>query len=258
MVPSGAPLTVELGPGLLGSILDGVGRPLARLAAAHGDFIAPGATAPTLNPARRWDFTPVAQVGDRLVAGDVVGTVEEQPGIVRRILVPSGAGGALVALVGPGPRTVRDELGRLADGTVLRLAHHGPCARRGRSPSGCRRDRPMVTGQRVFDLLFPLAEGSAIAVPGGFGTGKTVIEHGLARHAAADIVVFVGCGERGNEIAEVVQDFPRLVNPRTGRPVIARCWWSTPRTCRWSRARPRSTSACRSPSTTGTWATGSR
>lgn len=221
VVTSGAPLTVELGPGLLGAILDGVGRPLARLAAASGDFIAPGATAPTLDPERRWRFTPVAHVGDHLAAGDVLGTVDEQPGIVHRVLVPTGASGQLLALAGGEP-TVRDELGRLADGTVLRLAHRWPLRTprpvTGRLPS----DRPMVTGQRVFDLLFPLAEGGAVAVPGGFGTGKTVIEHGLARHAAADIVVFVGCGERGNEIAEVVQDFPRLVDPRTGRPVMDR------------------------------------
>jgi V/A-type H+-transporting ATPase subunit A len=223
VVTTGAPLTVELGPGLLGSILDGVGRPLARLADESGDFIAPGATAPTLDPARRWAFTPVARVGDRLAPGDVVGTVLEHGGLVHRVLVPAGAAaGALVELAAAGDVTVADPIGRLADGTVLRLAHRWPL--RVPRPVATRlpSDRPMVTGQRVLDLLFPLAEGGAVAVPGGFGTGKTVIEHGLARHAAADIVVFVGCGERGNEIAEVVQDFPCLVDPRTGRPVMER------------------------------------
>ena len=218
---TGAPLTVALGPGLLGSILDGVGRPLAQLAAASGDFIAPGADAPTLDPARRWRFTATATVGAAVVAGDQLGTVEEQPGFVHRVLVPPGVAGTLAALTS-GDYTVADELGRLADGSPLRLAHRW--ALRTPRPVAERlpADRPVVTGQRVLDLLFPLAEGGAVAVPGGFGTGKTVIEHGLARHASADVVVFVGCGERGNEIAEVVQEFPKLVDPRTGRPVMER------------------------------------
>ena len=218
---TGAPLAVELGPGLLGSVLDGVGRPLARLAAAHGDFIAPGAAAPTLDPDRRWRFEPRAAAGDRVGPGDLLGVVEEQPGIEHRILVPPGAGGVLVELAA-GDFTVAEPIGRLDDGTALRLAQRWPL--RTPRPVGERlpADRPLVTGQRVLDLLFPLAEGGAVAVPGGFGTGKTVIEHSLARHADADIVVFVGCGERGNEMAELLEQFPRLVDPRTGRPVMAR------------------------------------
>ncbi len=220
VVTSGAPLTVELGPGLLGSILDGVGRPLARLAAASGDFIAPGATAPTLDPTRRWRFTPTARPGDVVDAGAILGTVAEGS-VVHHVMVPTGVGGVIRDLV-DGELTVADPLGHLVDGTTLRLAHRWPLRVPRPVADRLPSDRPMVTGQRVLDLLFPLAEGGALAVPGGFGTGKTVIEHGLARHAAADIVVFVGCGERGNEIAEVVQDFPRLVDPRTGRPVMER------------------------------------
>ena len=219
---TGAPLTVELGPGLLGSILDGVGRPLARLAEAGGDFIAPGATAPTLDPERRWRFTPTARPGDRLTAGDVVGTVEEQGGLVHRIAIPPGRAGELLELAPVGDVTVQEPVGRLTDGTVLRLAHHWPLRVPRPVTHRLPSDVPMVTGQRVLDLLFPIGEGGAVAVPGGFGTGKTVIEHSLARHAAADIVVFVGCGERGNEMAEVVQEFPRLVDPRTGRSVMER------------------------------------
>jgi len=221
VIATGAPLTVALGPGLLGAMLDGVGRPLSRLAAASGDFIAPGASAPTLDPARRWTFTATAAVGATVAGGDVLGTVEEQPGFVHRVLVPPGVGGALVALTS-GDYTVDEPIGRLADGTALTLAQRWPLRRARPVAARLPADRPVVTGQRVFDLLFPLAEGGAVAVPGGFGTGKTVIEHGLARHADADVVVFVGCGERGNEIAEVVQEFPRLIDPKNGRPVMER------------------------------------
>lgn len=221
VIATGAPLTVTLGPGLLGAMLDGVGRPLARLAAASGDFIAPGASAPTLDPARRWAFTATAAIGAALRGGDVLGTVEEQPGFVHRVLVPPGVEGALVALAS-GDYSVDEPIGRLGDGTALTLAQRWPLRRPRPVAERLPADRPVVTGQRVFDLLFPLAEGGAVAVPGGFGTGKTVIEHGLARHADADVVVFVGCGERGNEIAEVVQEFPRLLDPRNGRPVMER------------------------------------
>lgn len=218
---TGDPLGAELGPGLLGSILDGIGRPLARLAAASGDFIAPGTTAPTLDRARRWRFVPGVAPGTAVAGGDVLGTVEEQPGFVHRVLVPPGVAGQL-AVLRAGDVTVDEAIGALADGTELRLMQRWPLRTPRPVDERLAADRPLVTGQRVFDLLFPLAEGGAVAVPGGFGTGKTVIEHGLARHAAADVVVFIGCGERGNEIAEVVQEFPRLVDPRSGRPVMER------------------------------------
>ncbi|HET9993104.1 MAG TPA: V-type ATP synthase subunit A, partial [Kofleriaceae bacterium] len=221
VIATGASLTAELGPGLLGSVLDGVGRPLVRLADATGDFITPGAVAPTLDRARRWRFTAVARVGDRVAPGDLLGTVEEHGGFVHRILVPRGVTGTLATLA-DAELTVTDELGKLADGTPLSLAHRWairtprPVAQR--LPT----DRPLVTGQRVFDLLFPLAEGGTVAVPGGFGTGKTIVEHSLAKYADADVVVFVGCGERGNEMAELLENFPKLVDPRTGRSVMER------------------------------------
>lgn len=221
VVATGAPLTVELGPGLLGSILDGVGRPLGRLAEQSGDFILPGATVPTLDPERRWIFEPRAQVGATLGAGDVIGVVAEQPGLEHRIMVPVGAGGELIELRG-GEVTVREVVGRLADGTELRLAQSWPL----RLPRPIQRrlpaDRPLVTGQRIFDFLFPAAEGGSVAVAGGFGTGKTVVEHSLAKFAATDIVIFIGCGERGNEMAEVLRDIPALSDPRTGRPLLER------------------------------------
>lgn len=216
---TGSSLTAELGPGLLGSVLDGVGRPLARLAEATGDFIAPGATAPTLDRSRRWRFTARARVGDLVAPGDVLGVVDER--IEHRVLVPPGVSGTLAA-IGDGELSVDEPIGRLADGTPLWLSQRWPIRTPRPIAQRLPSDRALVTGQRVFDLLFPLAEGGTIAVPGGFGTGKTIIEHSLAKYADADIVVFVGCGERGNEMAELLEDFPRLVDPRTGRPVMER------------------------------------
>jgi V/A-type H+-transporting ATPase subunit A len=218
---TGAPLTALLGPGLIGAILDGVGRPLARLAALSGDFIAPGASAPTLDPDRRWRFTPRARIGDVVGPGDVLGEVAETPSVTHRVLVPAGTGGT-IATIADGELTIADPVGRLVDGTPLPLAHRWPI----RTPRQVARrlpaDQPLVTGQRVFDFLFPIALGGTVAVPGGFGTGKTIVEHALAKYAAADVVVFVGCGERGNEMAEVLEQFPRLVDPRTGRPIMER------------------------------------
>jgi len=218
---TGGPLTVTLGPGLLGSILDGTGRPLSRLADQMGDFIRPGGDAPTLDAERRWPFTPAARPGERLEPGDVLGTVEERPGFVHRILLPEGAAGEL-AWLSEGSFTIAEPIGALADGTPLRLAHTWP-VRRPR-PAGERLpdDRPFVTGQRVLDFLFPVAEGGVVAVPGGFGTGKTIIEQSLAKYAEADIVVYIGCGERGNEMAELLHEFPRLADRRTGRSIMDR------------------------------------
>ena len=218
---TGRPLTIQLGPGLLGTVLDGVGRPLARIAERVGDLIEPGVVAPTLDPARRWAFTPAVGSSARVATGDVLGTVEERPGIVHRVLVPPGVGGTVAALAA-GEFTVGAPVGRLSDGTVLSLAHDWPV--REPRPAGRRlpASQPFVTGQRVFDFLFPVAEGGSVAVPGGFGTGKTVIEQSLAKYGAADVVVYIGCGERGNEMAEVLEEFPRLADPRTGRSIMDR------------------------------------
>ena len=218
---TGRPLSAELGPGLLGSVLDGVGRPLERLAAAQGDFLAPGAEAPTLPRERRYAFSPALAPGACVAGGDVLGSVEERPGLPHRVLLPPGLAGKIREIAG-GEYTVDQPFGALADGRELRLSHAWPVRRprpvRARLPS----NRPFVTGQRVFDLLFPVAEGGSVALPGGFGTGKTVIEQSLARFAEADIIVYVGCGERGNEMADVLTEFPELVDPRTNRPLLDR------------------------------------
>jgi V/A-type H+-transporting ATPase subunit A len=219
--PTGASLEAELGPGLLGSVLDGTGRPLDRLAELEGTFLGVGGLVPTLDRSRRWDFQPIVRQGDRVVPGDVIGAVEERPGLAHRIMVPRATGG-IVAAITAGPATVDDPVCRLMDGTEIRLAHRWPVRVPRPVASWCRPDRPFITGQRVFDLLFPVAEGGTVAVPGGFGTGKTVIEQSLARFADADIVVYVGCGERGNEMAEVLEEFPQLTDPRTGRSLMDR------------------------------------
>jgi len=219
--PTGTALTVELGPGLLGGIIDGVGRPLGRIAEQTGDFIQPGVRADTLDPATRWCFTPAAKPGQAIESGDVLGTVPERPGFEHRIMVPPGVSGTLESITG-GEFTVRDPIARLKDGTVLRLAHSWPVRRPRPVVRRLPDDQPFVTGQRVLDFLFPAAEGGTVAVPGGFGTGKTVIEQSLAKYAVADIVVYIGCGERGNEMAEVLHEFPGLTDPRTGGSIMDR------------------------------------
>jgi V/A-type H+/Na+-transporting ATPase subunit A len=221
VVATGSSLVAELGPGLLGSVLDGVGRPLSELVAAHGDFIAPGASASMLDRTKRWRFRAHARAGDQVAGGDVLGEVDEHAHFVHRILVPPHVAGT-IAVLRDGEFSVDEPIGELTDGTRLFLGHRWPI--RTPRPVACRlaADRPLVTGQRIFDLLFPLAEGGTIAVPGGFGTGKTIVEHSLAKYADADVIVFVGCGERGNEMAEVLHDFKRLVDPRNGRPLMER------------------------------------
>lgn len=221
VAPSGNALTVTLGPGLLSAILDGVGRPLGRIAAKTGDFIQPGASADTLDLETRWSFAPLARPGQAVASGDVLGTVPERPGIEHRVMMPPGMSGVLEHIAA-GQYTVRDPIARLRDGTEILLAHSWPVRRPRPVAARLPDDRPFITGQRVLDFLFPVAEGGTVAVPGGFGTGKTVIEQSLAKYADADIVVYVGCGERGNEMAEVLREFPALVDPRTGRSIMDR------------------------------------
>ncbi|HKK27879.1 MAG TPA: V-type ATP synthase subunit A [Gemmatimonadota bacterium] len=218
---TGSALTAELGPGLAGAVLDGVGRPLERVAEGWGDFLPPGTEAATLPREVRWTFAPSIEAGRDVAGGDVLGTVEERGGLEHRILVPPGTSGILAGIEA-GDYAVDEPVAVLEDGSPLFLAHSWP-VRLARPVEGrIRGDRPMVTGQRVFDLLFPVAEGGTVAVPGGFGTGKTVIEQTLARYAAADVVVYVGCGERGNEMAEVLEEFPGLEDPRSGGSIMDR------------------------------------
>jgi V/A-type H+-transporting ATPase subunit A len=220
VLASGAPLEAELGPGLLGLVMDGTGRPLPALARSEGAFIRSGTLAPSLDRAVRWRFEPRRGAGDRIEGGDVLGIVNER-GLEHRILVPPGHAGILKALSG-GDYTVDQAVGELEDGRPLFLMQRWPVRLPRPAAEWLPADRPFLTGQRVFDFLFPVAEGGSVAVPGGFGTGKTVIEQSLARYAEADVVVYVGCGERGNEMAEVLEEFPRLDDSRTGRSLMDR------------------------------------
>ena len=217
----GEPLVAELGPGLIASVFDGVQRPLAAIRKARGDFLVRGAAAPALDRTRRWEFRPAVAVGTPVLAGDVLGTVAETPRIEHRVMVPPGRSG-VVREIREGAFTVEDPVAVLDGGVALPMMQRWPvrAARpfASRLPPGV----PFVTGQRVFDVLFPLAAGGTAIVPGGFGTGKTVVEQALAKFAESDVVVFVGCGERGNEMAEVLADFPALVDPSTGRPLMER------------------------------------
>jgi V/A-type H+-transporting ATPase subunit A len=217
---SGEPLWVELGPGLLGQIFDGVQRPLPRLAERQGDFLGRGVRLPALDRARRWEFEPAVRPGDRVVAGAAVGAARAG-GEVQPVHAPPGVEGR-VDTVRDGEVGVDDPVILLDTGATIALAHRWPVRR----PRPFRRrlapDVPFLTGQRVLDCFFPVAAGGTAMVPGGFGTGKTVLEQSLAKHGAADVVVYVGCGERGNEMAEVLDEFPRLEDPRTGAPLMQR------------------------------------
>lgn len=235
VAPAGTPLLALLGPGLLGSTYDGLQRPLDALAAAGMWRLLPGlgaASEPGASRAqlvslardRPWAFTPERRAGDAVGPGDVLGTVPEGP-FVHRILVPPDTPPGRLLELREGTFTIADAVGLIAgpDGEVrLSLAHAWPVRRRrpvaGRLPL----ERPFVTGQRVLDMVYPVAVGGTAVIPGGFGTGKTVIEQALARWSDADVVVYVGCGERGNEMAELLATFPELTDPRTGGPLLAR------------------------------------
>jgi V/A-type H+-transporting ATPase subunit A len=217
----GLPLSIDLGPGLLGSVLDGIGRPLGALAERGGDFIRPGVEAGAVDRTRTFVFRPSVAEGDAVAEGDVLGSVEERPGFSHRILAPPGTRGVVRSLRS-GEVSGAAPIGELDDGTLLELVQRWPVRRPRPAAERIASVRPLLTGQRIFDFLFPVAEGGTVAIPGGFGTGKTVIEQSLAKYADADVVVYVGCGERGNEMAEVLHDFAELRDPRTGRPVLDR------------------------------------
>jgi len=220
VINTGMPLSVELGPGLLSSIFDGVQRPLPQLAAQSGDFISRGITVPGLDREKRWQFTATASPGDRVSGGDIIGTVPEYH-LEHRILVPPDISGT-IREIQSGSFAVEETVCTLEDGTALTLMHRWP-VRKGR-PVKKKLDpsTPLLTGQRIFDSLFPLAKGGTAMIPGGFGTGKTVSEQTLAKWADTQVVVYIGCGERGNEMTDVLTEFPELVDPRTGNPLIER------------------------------------
>ncbi len=218
---TGAPLSVELGPGLIESIFDGIQRPLNVLVQVSGNRIARGIEVNSLDRNRKWHFVPAVKVGDRVTAGDVLGTVQETKVVLHKILVPVGTEGTVDFIEAEGDFTVTETVAKV-DGRQLCMLQRWP-VRKGRPyKSKMAPDLPMVTGQRVIDTLFPIAKGGVAAVPGPFGSGKTVVQHQLAKWADADIIVYVGCGERGNEMTDVLREFPELKDPRTGEPLMKR------------------------------------
>ena len=221
---TGAPLSVELGPGLIGSIFDGIQRPLDDIMKISGNSLKRGVEVPSLKRDIKWHFTPSAKSGETVSGGDVLGTVRETDIVIQKIMVPIGIEGKIKSIT-EGDFTVTETVAVIETekgDKELTLMQKWP-VRRGRpykeklSPN-----MPLVTGQRVIDTLFPIAKGGVAAVPGPFGSGKTVVQHQLAKWAEADIVVYIGCGERGNEMTDVLNEFPELIDPKTGKSLMER------------------------------------
>jgi V/A-type H+-transporting ATPase subunit A len=221
VINTGEPLTAELGPGLLASIYDGIQRPLPVLIKQMGDFIKRGVDAPGLSQEKKWDFKATAKKGDDVKGGSIIGEVEETPGIIHKIMVPPNQKGK-IAEVNSGKFTVEDVIGKLDNGFELRLKHNWPVRIERPSSLKLKPEMPLITGQRILDALFPIAKGGVAAIPGPFGSGKTVTQQQLAKWSDADIIVYVGCGERGNEMTEVLSEFPELTDPKTGKPLMNR------------------------------------
>jgi V/A-type H+-transporting ATPase subunit A len=219
VISTGQPLVAELGPGLLGSVYDGIQRPLPVLMNVMGDFIKRGVSAPGLDHKAKWAFTPTVKRGDKVVPGQIIGTVPERS-IVHKIMVPLDISGS-VDDIKQGEFTVDDTIAVIG-GKPVQMMQRWP-VRIGRPfTQKLAPDLPLITGQRILDTLFPIAKGGTAAIPGGFGTGKTVTQQQLAKWSDAEIVVYIGCGERGNEMTEVLTTFPELEDPKTGKPLMGR------------------------------------
>jgi len=221
VVNTGMPLSVELGPGLIKSIYDGVQRPLPVLKELSGDFIGRGIEAPGLDRKAKWEFKPTVKKGEKVKGGEIIGTVQETGIIEHKILVPPNVSGVITEIY-EGTFTVEDTVAVLDNGTELKLYHKWPVRIPRPYVEKLPPEVPLITGQRIFDTFFPIAKGGTAAIPGPFGSGKTVMQHQLAKWSDAHIVVYIGCGERGNEMTEVLEEFPELEDPRTGKPLMER------------------------------------
>ena len=223
---TGAPLSVELGPGLIENIYDGIQRPLTKIMDLTGPTITRGVEVPALDPEKKWAFTPTITVGSKVEGGDILGTIQETPVILHKIMVPPRMSGVIESIVGSGEYTIKETIATLktdsGESVDLTMSQKWP-VRVGRpykykyTPKA-----PLQTGQRVIDTLFPVTKGGTAAVPGPFGSGKTVVQHQLAKWSDVDLVVYIGCGERGNEMTDVLREFPELVDPRTGESLMKR------------------------------------
>ena len=224
VVSTGSPLSVELGPGLLERMYDGIQRPLEKLELLAGEFLKRGVTAPPLNREKKWEFNKEKEVGDQVIPGDILGSVDETSVINHKIMVPNGVKGK-VKEIKDGEFTVDQTVAVIETENgdkEINMIQKWPV----RTPRPFNRkldpDTPLITGQRVIDTFFPVAKGGAASIPGPFGSGKTVIQHQIAKYADADVVIYVGCGERGNEMTDVLDEFPELIDPKTGESIMKR------------------------------------
>ncbi|MEA4872547.1 MAG: V-type ATP synthase subunit A, partial [Synergistaceae bacterium] len=223
---TGESLSIEVGPGLIGSFFDGIGRPLDALLESEGMYISPGTSVNMLNRNKIWEVTPVAKPGDLITGGTVIATVQETPLLLHKIMAPPDTEGELTWVISKGPHKGGEMVAKIKDAfgreVSIPMIQRWPV----RTPRAYRErllpNEPFVTGQRVIDGLFPIAKGGTACIPGGFGTGKTVTQHQLAKWGDAQVVIYIGCGERGNEMTDVLEQFPVLEDPRSGRPLMER------------------------------------
>ncbi|WP_321028091.1 V-type ATP synthase subunit A [Eisenbergiella tayi] len=223
---TGATLSVTLAPGILNNIFDGIERPLEEVAGISGDYISRGFAVDSLDIHKEWDTKVAVKKGDKVSGGTIIAEVPETPAIVHKVMVPPGMEGYIISAAEDGKYTIQDTLAVLqkADGTEINLTMVQKWPIRRPRPSAKRFpvSQPLVTGQRILDTLFPIAKGGTAAIPGGFGTGKTMTQHSIAKWSDADIIIYIGCGERGNEMTEVLEDFSKLIDPKSGNPRMDR------------------------------------
>ena len=223
---AGVPLSVELGPGLLGTIYDGIQRPLEAIrSTSNSQYIRKGIHMPALDRQKQWGFEPAVAVGTTVKGGEIVGTVQETGLIEHRVLIPPFVSGEVAWVAARGEYTVEDAVCKVKSGedeVEIKLRQRWPVRKARPVADRLPLTIPLITGQRVIDTLFPVAKGGTVVVPGGFGTGKTMIQHALSKWSDADIIVYIGCGERGNEMTDVLISFPELIDPRTKRPIMER------------------------------------
>jgi V/A-type H+-transporting ATPase subunit A len=225
VVSTGEPLSVELGPGLLTNIYDGIQRPLPSIKDLAGDFITRGIEAHALNQKKKWHFKPTIKPGSKVNGCDVIGEVQETPLILHKIMIPPNIKGTLLSVEKEDDYTIVDDIAVVATDTGdvnINMMHRWPVRKPRPVVEKYDPSLPLITGQRVIDTFFPIAKGGTAAIPGGFGTGKTVMLHSLAKWSDAQVVIYVGCGERGNEMTDVLREFPELVDPATGVPLVNR------------------------------------
>lgn len=223
---TGNQLSLTLGPGIIGNIFDGIQRPLESLRNISGDFINSGENIPSISFEKKWKFIPTIKVGDEVEACSIIGNVEETKSITNKIMIPNNIEGKIIEIMPEGEYTVKDIIAKVEteEGTIKEICMYQKWPVRKGRPYKKRLpvNQLLTTGQRVIDSVFPISKGGTAMIPGGFGTGKTMLQHQLAKWSNADIIVYIGCGERGNEMTDVLEEFPKLIDPRTGRPLMER------------------------------------